>query len=262
MKSDTQSLSTIDRRSRGLGLFMLVAMIFALVAAPATAGAASPSLSGTANYRYCTNTSLPGCAAAGSIARSTSVTMHCWIDDSTATGAYKSPRWFYVTAGTGVRGFVHSSFVVNQSSVPHCGQHRGISAARWAAMQVGETRPSTAEKGANSTMDRWSGWCYVLAWDAHKLSTGATPKSGYKTAKNTFYAYRDAGRVTTNLNANSINIGAIVFWTSGTYGHAAIYVGQGLVATTNGDGTSLAANSIRPMSYFGTPSGWVAPGNV
>jgi hypothetical protein len=225
----------------------------------------SPVMQSTGGRYDCTNMTLSGCAVRGSVSAGTPLTMHCWIDDSVATGAYQSARWFYISTNTGVRGFVHSSRVGRQTSVPHCGQHRGISAARWASMKIGSLRPSTAEKGANPTMDRWSGWCYVFAYDAFKFSTGALPKSGQGTAKKTFYAYSNEGKVRTDLNHNGINIGSIVFWTSahlGSAGHAAIYVGQGNVVTTRGSERDLNPIAIVPMSTFGTPAGWVAPNNI
>lgn len=250
-------------------LIAIVALVASLagvsvLAVPSTASAASgPYITGSTNHRGCTNTSLPGCNSQGTVAAGTAVTMHCWIDDSWATGAYRSNRWFYVTTSKGIRNFVHSSRVGRQSSVPNCKSHRGVAAARWASMQIGETRPSnTAEKGGNPSMDRWSGWCYVLAWDAHALSHGVRPLNGFGSAKATFNAYRSRGRVSTNLNHSAINIGSIVFWTSGTYGHAAIYVGQGTVATTQGSGTGLPPNARLPMSHFGTPAGWVSPSNI
>lgn len=222
-----------------------------------------PSLMKTSGkYRFCTNTALPGCVQRSSIAAGTGLKMHCWTDESTVTEAYQSNRWFYVTSRDGVRGFVHSSRIDKQTSVPNCSQHRGIAAARWAAAKVGSTTPTTAEMSGNPTMDRWSGWCYVFAFDAFKFSTGAQPKSGYGSAKNTFYAYQREGKVSSNLDHGAISIGSIVFWTSGTHGHAAIYVGQGHVATTRGDGSTKKPIEITPISTFGTAAGWVAPGNI
>lgn len=243
-------------------LLVIVAMMVALVVGYAPpASAAAPYMASSGGHYGCTNTALPGCAAQGTIQAGTSVTMHCWIDDSNATGAYTSRRWFYVTAN-GVRNFVHSSRVKSQATVPHCNNHRGVAAARWAAMQIGEDRPSAAEKSGNTGMDRWSGWCYVFAWDAHALSHGVQPLRGYGSAKATYSAYKSRGRVSTNLNHSSMNIGSIVFWNGGTYGHAAIYVGQGQVVSTQGNGSTLARNARLPMSHFGTPAGWVAPSNI
>jgi cell wall-associated NlpC family hydrolase len=61
-----------------------------------------------------------------------------------------------------------------------------------------------------------------------------------------------------------MDIGAIVFWGTsvGSAGHAAIYIGQGYVATTTGDGTTKEANARVSMNSFGKPLGWVAPSQV
>lgn len=51
----------------------------------------------------------------------TSVLMICWVDAQWATGNYASNRWFEVEpAYDPAVGFVHSSLVANQVSVPHC----------------------------------------------------------------------------------------------------------------------------------------------
>jgi hypothetical protein len=226
-----------------------------------TRPASGSYIAGNANYRYCTNTGLQGCAVAGMIAANTAATMHCWIDDSHVSERYASNRWFYVTAG-GQRGFVHSSRVERQNSVPHCSQHRGIAASRWAAMKVGSTTPTSAERNGNPSMDRWSGWCYVFATDAFVFSTGVSPKTGTGSARNAFFWYRDRGRVSTDLRHDRIPIGSIIFWTNGDFGHAAIHLGGGLVATTQGDGTTKRPIAILPMSHFGTPAGYVTPNNI
>jgi hypothetical protein len=51
----------------------------------------------------------------------TSVLMICWVDAQWATGNYSSNRWFEVEpAYDPAVGYVHSSLVANQVSVPHC----------------------------------------------------------------------------------------------------------------------------------------------
>jgi hypothetical protein len=51
----------------------------------------------------------------------TSVLMICWIDAQWATGNYSSNRWFRVEpAYDPAVGYVHSSLVANQVTVPHC----------------------------------------------------------------------------------------------------------------------------------------------
>jgi hypothetical protein len=51
----------------------------------------------------------------------THVLMLCWIDAQWATGNYSSNRWFRVEPAYDPNvGYVHSSLVANQVSVPHC----------------------------------------------------------------------------------------------------------------------------------------------
>lgn len=224
--------------------------------------AAGPRIADTVNWRDCTNINLAGCAARGQIPWGTPVTMHCWIDDSPVTGLYRSARWFYVTATNGVRAFVHSSFVADQATVPHCSTHRGISASRWAAMRVGATSPTQAEAAGTGARE-WSGWCYLFAQQAHAQSHGTRPYAGLGTARATFDAYSRNGRVSTNMNPDAIPIGSIVFWRSVTSaGHAAVYVGQGHVISTQGIEGQRRPVARLPLTHWGTPSGWVAPGSI
>jgi hypothetical protein len=247
--------------ARSLGILVAVIFVFASVnVPPANASSYESVMNSAGSYRYCTKTTLTGCASAGTVSAGTTLHMNCWIDDSTATGTYSSKRWFHVSTSTGIRAFVHSSRVDKQISAPNCGTHRGISAARWAAMQIGETVPSSAEK-VDPLMDRWSGWCYALAWDSYKLSTGATPISGLGSAEATYNAYKSKGKVSTDFSG--VNIGSIVFWTFGQYGHAAIFLGQNQIATTGGDGSTFAKNERRALnSYSSSPAGWVSPSNI
>lgn len=51
----------------------------------------------------------------------TKFAMRCWADHHGFTGNYYSRRWFYGQAfNTGSWGWVHSSYVYYQKSVPHC----------------------------------------------------------------------------------------------------------------------------------------------
>lgn len=189
--------------------------------------------------------------------------MHCWIDDSTVTERYKSNRWLYVATSGGVRGFVHSSRVESQASVGACTKHRGVAPARWAAAKVGAHKPTSAEaRGTGAT--QWSGWCYLFASDAHIFGYDNTPLTGYGTAKATYNAYKSRGVVDTNMDTARMSIGAIVFWTFGSAGHAAIYVGNGHVVSTigNGDGSPIARVKLSNWDRSGKPAGWVAPSNV
>jgi hypothetical protein len=252
---------------RLLALLLAVVMLTtALSASPLTpaAEASSSTITGTATWRDCTNVSLPGCAGRGTLANGTAVQMHCWIDDSTVTERYRSPRWFYVSGPNAVRGFVHSSRVVNQTRVGHCGSHRGIAPARWAATKVGSTTPTSTEARGTGA-DRWSGWCYLFASDAHIFGYNNTPLTGYGSAKATFNEYRRRGLVSTDLNTARMPIGALVFWTFGSDGHAAVYVGNGYVVSTQGDGSKKLPIARLKLSHWngsGAPVGWVAPSKV
>jgi hypothetical protein len=211
---------------------------------------------GTTKTRYCTNTTLTGCATRKSIPSGTGLKMHCYQDDSKATERYASNRWFYVTSRSGVRGFVHSSRVDTQTSVGRCQDHHGVAPSRWAAMQTGRTAPRSSETNGTGATG-WSGWCYLFAYDAHVHTGGATPWSG-GSAKQAFYAYQQAG-ATSTYSVSRTSIGSIVFWTSGGYGHAAVYIGDGMVATTRGNEGDGKAIEIVAVSTFGTPAGVVVP---
>ena len=253
--------------SRGSAAALLAVSVLTPLAAawaPTPAGAAGPTIVGTAPYRDCTRTTLAGCATRGSIPNGAAVKMHCWIDDSTVTERYASNRWFYVAYGA-TRGFVHSSRVVNQVTVGNCASHRGIAPSRWAAMKVGSVSPTTTE--ARGTGARyWSSWCYLFAADAHIYGYNNTPLTGYGTAKATFAEYKRRGLVSTNMDPNAIAIGSIVFWTFGTAGHAAIYVGNGYVVSTQGSSESqhlpVARLPLGTWNRSGSPAGWVTPASV
>jgi hypothetical protein len=225
---------------------------------------ASSSWRECTSYAPGTTSWLPGCVPRGTLAAKTRVHMHCWLDDAVPAG-YKWPRWFYVTTSGGVRGFVYADKVGNQTVTPPCKTQRGIAAARWAAMQIGETVPSSAEKAGNASMDRWSGWCYVLAADSYVLSTGAKPRRT-GTAGDSYNSYKASGLVSTDLRSSAISIGSIIFWKKSSrmpVGHAAIYLGNGYIASTQGTGVGRPPNYRIPLTGFSvSPSGWVSPTNV
>jgi hypothetical protein len=87
-------------------------------ASPASAASSYiGSNSGGANVRACPNT---GCFRKTWLPNGTSVNMQCWIDSQWVyppNSDYASPRWFRIS---GYEGYVHSSLVENQTSVPHC----------------------------------------------------------------------------------------------------------------------------------------------
>ncbi|MGW5345009.1 hypothetical protein [Streptomyces sp. NPDC004050] len=77
------------------------------------------SNSGGANVRSCANT---GCGSYGYLGNGTGVGMQCWLDSQWVyppSSNYASNRWFRVSSPVGT-GYVHSSLVAAQTSVPHC----------------------------------------------------------------------------------------------------------------------------------------------
>lgn len=253
------------RRTVMVLLALLVAGGTLVPATPAGAATYPSTMSRNGGWRECTNTALAGCAGRGTIASGTSVKMHCWIDDSWATGAYRSNRWFYVTSSTGVRGFVHSSVVGRQTAVSDCKSHNGIAPARWAAMQVGEKRPSATEASRLGIYDNmWSGWCQAFAGGAYRM-TGYGSLSGYGSAAGTYREYKRRGLVQTNMAASSISIGALVYYSTnlaGGFGHVAVYVGNGYVVSTQGVDDPTKPVARLKLSTWGNPIGWVMPAHV
>ncbi|SDH48541.1 hypothetical protein [Pseudonocardia oroxyli] len=247
-------------------LVTIVALAALVVAVPVTSAAAAPgpSLQGAANLRDCVNTGLLGCQPTGQLPARAPVTMICWIDGSTATGKYTSQRWFFV-AGGGRTGFVHSSWVIDQwRQSPPCGADRGVSAVRWAAEHVGQTRPSGAEAaglGVNDGM--WSGWCAAFTYGSYLFGSGSTPRIAGNAAPR-FYAYQRAGLVTGWTDAANVPVGAMLFWptVAAPYGHTAIYAGNGYALSTQGLNDPSRPIARVPVGTWGTPAGWVAPDKV
>ena len=80
------------------------------------------SNSGGANLRACPSTN---CRSLGYMRNGVKLDMVCWTDSQWVyppNSNYASPRWFRVwTYALGASGgYVHSSLVANQTSVPHC----------------------------------------------------------------------------------------------------------------------------------------------
>ena len=92
----------------------------AVTATPANAAgwARISSNSGGAWMRTCPNT---GCSGITYLGNGKDVMVFCWTDAQWATGNYSSNRWFYVNPSYDNRnGYVHSSLIANQPSVPRC----------------------------------------------------------------------------------------------------------------------------------------------
>lgn len=225
------------------------------------ASAAGPYLTGSASVRSCVTTSNPYCAPFATFSARTSVAMVCWIDGSTATGAYTSNRWFLVRRGSdGYEGFVHSSRVGSQVRTPACNTVVRVKAGLQALRRVGQVYANNADASrfndwAPGPRGEWSGDCKKLAWVAYK-DAGLTLIGG--NAKPTFDSYyasrsmKGKGRLP--------RYGALVgFNTYLPYGHIAVAVGGDRIATTNGVDGQRRANTISRTSSFSAYAGWVVP---
>jgi len=91
----------------------------AVVATTATAAQASYTHNNRYSYSELRNGPSGSNLVIANLYNNTTVGMRCWTDSSWWYGNYNSPRWFYVSVGSS-GGWVHSSFVWAQISVPHC----------------------------------------------------------------------------------------------------------------------------------------------
>lgn len=244
-------------RSSGAVLLAVLSVAVLLVAAPADA--ASPRLTKSVARRYCVNTSKSQCNKIGTF-KAGNVKMICWKDQSTATGAYKSKRWFYATQGT-VKGWVHSSWVTRQAKVPNCSTHRGVSAATWAAERDRDIHTTSAIANAlwRTPHDtRWSGGCAGFVYASYTYGAKRAPRFAGD-ARPKYNNYRAAGKV--RSMSTEPTIGASVFYPSvaAPYGHEAIYLGGGIVQTTQGLPNETKPNARRSINHWGKPAGWVHP---
>lgn len=254
-------------RSRALPAVVLTLGAALLVgnADRVASAAPSPSLQGAAELRNCINTSLSGCKSFGQLPERTRVTMVCWEDGSTYTGKYETDRWFYVT-GSGKSGFVHASWVIDQTRKrPRCSTQRGVAALRWAAEHVGQTRPSSSDAAGLSIDDgMWSGWCAAFTYGSYKYGAGATPAFAGNAAPR-FAEYQRAGKVKPWSSSGDVPVGAMLFWpkVAAPYGHTALYAGNGMAVSTVGLSEPSKPVSRVPVTYWGgSPQGYVAPDDV
>lgn len=242
-------------------LLLTLAPLVAITTASTTASAATPYVvSSEAGLRYCVNTAKVGCAKAGNWAKGPA-TMVCWKDQSVATGRYTSKRWFYLTQGS-KRGWTHSSWVTQQTTVPNCSTHRGVRAATWAAERVGVVHMTSAEASyIGEYRDfRWSGACAGFSSSAFHFGAKVEPR--YRGDAGAMYrAYKSAGRVRSMSSTPSV--GSYVFWPNSTaWGHVAIYIGNGYVATTWGLPGQGYSNKRVKIGTIGTAAGWTMPSDV
>lgn len=134
-------------------------------------------------------------------------------------------------------------------------------------MQVGETAPSQTEATALGIYDgMWSGWCQAFAGGAYVL-TGYSRLGGYPSAAATYKEYQRRGLVQTNISASAMYIGSLIYYSptlANGSGHVGVYVGNGYVISTQGNGDPNAAVARHPLTHakYGNPVGWIKPEHV
>jgi hypothetical protein len=209
----------------------------------------------------CTNTGNAGCHPAGmpAVAGGQHVAMVCWMKGSWATGDYATDMWFWVTGPSG-EGFVSASVVRNQTAVGACTARGAFVAADAAVARYGQVYASAADQAlfaarewAPGPVAEWSGDCPKLPYVGWRAAGVSVPKQN---AITNYYTWRNAGRIHGGVPPR----GAIVFYNLTSYGHTAISLGHGYVATTRGMDFSRLPNMVLPYTYFSGYLGWAMPG--
>jgi uncharacterized protein YraI len=219
-------------------------------AGPSIAAGSTPSLRTGPSPSHAIVGSLPGGA---------SVTMHCWQDGGWATGIYSSNRWFRVS-GAGLTGFVHSSFVLNQTTVPACatvvnpvvaGARISEEAISWMTgrMNLSPKTTNSAYAGGSSQNNQYHWWCAKAVWDAFthgRTVVGLNAQSAIDLWHRVPSQHKRSG------DTNPPR-GAQVFYNHTGYGHTGISLGNGQIITTNGPGGVVA---VLPLGAFPNYLGW------
>lgn len=212
--------------------------------------------------RLCTNTGNAGCVPSGmpTVSRYATVTMVCWQKGSWDTGDYATDMWFWVKSPRG-EGYVTASVVRNQTSVPACATKRGWVAAEAALARYNQTSASTADRSLFASSEwkpgpvgEWAGDCPKLPYVAWRAAGITVPKANAIVNYRTWKA-RKGGALPTSAPPR----GAIAFWNITSYGHTAVALGNGFVATTSGMDFSGARNTVRHYTSYGAYLGWVSP---
>lgn len=250
--------------ARFLAVLTFTLVASALVASPASA--APTSVAVNSDMRACPDLSIEGCKKIlYTIPSGSQVSMVCWYDSSWWTGRYSSNRWFVVKYGAR-EAWVHSSQVVNQTTVGWCGNVTRVMAARNAAHWTGQTHANgtvsayfSASQWSPGPYGEWSGDCVKLGVAAYRAA-GKTITSG-STAYNQYLAYKNQGAIKTGTPP----IGALVFYdrtSTNSAGHVAVAVGADHAATTIGVDGQQKKNEIRTTTAAGQGGaylGWALP---
>lgn len=251
-------------RMRALAVLVSIVLASSLGAIPQAQATYASKLTARASVRLCASTSVGACTTDVAKAAGTKLRMVCWRDGSWFTGAYSSNRWFYVKFEGGGDGFVHSSYVGNQTTTPNCKEVASVVAGDRALAYNGKTYASPTDASRFTAADwkpgpvgQWSGDCAKFAriawWGRPSVHTGHAVEQYKK--------YKADGKIKGGLPPR----GALVFWPTATsYGHVAVSLGGGYVATTQGLDEVTKPVVVRKVasvtSSLGVPTaGWALP---
>lgn len=210
-----------------------------------------------AQLRLCVNTANAGCVPPGMpvVRASSAVRMVCWQKGSSTHG---TDQWFWVTTAAG-EGFVNANLVRNQSNVGWCLSTKAFVAADAAVARHGQVWASETDRNQFSASEWAPGPAGEWAGDCPKLPYVGWRAAGVTIVKNdaiqNYRHYSNAGRIRSGVPPR----GAVVFYDVTRYGHTAISLGRGFVASTVGMDNDKAANSVRPYTAWANYLGWAMP---
>jgi uncharacterized protein YraI len=126
----------------------------------------------------------------------------------------------------------------------------GQRTAQWAAAETASARPNWSD----DMNHYWSGWCQAFVRYSWLHAGVSTPS--YGSAMQSYNAAHNEGRLHTTGTPSA---GASVYYNLSQYGHVAVALGDGRIATTYGYNGQTYNTRIVSMSYFSNYLGWSMP---
>lgn len=258
----TTHLRPVGQAARKSGLFRIVtavalglSVLLGLILGT-TPPASAATVTGGVNLRPCVSLNWQVCAPVGTTNGGNLYKVRCWRDGSWATGAYSSNRWFLVVLSDMREGFVHSSFVGQQPSVPNCSTLSYVRAADKALTYFNQVYAPTDV--ANRYTDwrpgpwaEWSGDCAKLSRSAWELGGGVSHPGG--NAIDQYYNFRNRGMILGGIP----RYGAPVYYNiARPAGHVALYIGGTTILTTQGVDNNRLPVVRRDLNSYGNYLGW------